>query len=286
MILVTGATGSNGSELIRQLAPRGVRIRAMARKAPTTPNALPHNVEFVSADFNDEGSLKKALDGVERAFLATNSTHRVESQQLCFVQAAAASGVRHVVYLSQLHARPDSPVRFLRYHAVVEAALAYSGMAYTNLRPNLFMQGLLAFAPSIRSQGRFYAPAGDARVSVVDVRDIAAVAATTLTQPGHGGKTYNITGPEALTHRQLANQISDVVGKPVEYVDVSEVAMRGTLLSYGMPAWQADGLIEDYEHYRRGEAAAVSQDVERVTGTPPRSFGAFLSDYKQAFLSS
>ncbi len=285
MILVTGATGTNGSELIRKLSPRGVRIRAMARKPPKAPTTLAPNVEFVAANFDDEPSLAKALKGVDSAFLTTNSSERVESQQLCFVQAAAAAGVRRIVYLSQLHARPDSPVRFLRYHANIEAALAYSGMACTHLRPNLFMQGLLAFAPSIQSQGRFYAMAGDAKVSLVDVRDIAAVAAAALTESGHEGKSYDITGPEALTHQQLAAQISAVIGKPVEYVDVPDGSMRGTLSSYGMPAWQADGLIEDYEHYRRGEAAGLSQDVEKVTGTPPRSFQTFLDDYKQAFLN-
>ena len=185
MILVTGATGSNGSALIPLLAAQGVSVRAMARNAPKAPNTFAPNVEFVAADFDDEASLTKALKGVESAFLTTNSSDRVASQQLCFVKAAADAGVRHVVYLSQLHARPSSPVRFLRYHAEAEAALAYSGMAYTNLRPNFFMQGMLAFAPSIQSQGRFYAPAGDARVSLVDVRDIAAVAAATLTNPGH-----------------------------------------------------------------------------------------------------
>lgn len=285
MILVTGATGSNGSALIPLLAAQGVSVRAMARKAPKAPNTFAPNVEFVAADFDDEASLTKALEGIESAFLTTNSSDRVASQQLCFVKAAADAGVRHVVYLSQLHARPSSPVRFLRYHAEVETALAYSGMAYTNLRPNLFMQGMLAFAPSIESQGRFYAPAGDARVSLVDVRDIAAVAAATLTNPGHEGKSYDITGPEALTHQQLAAQISAAIGKQVEYVDVPDSTMRGKLSSYGLPAWQADGLIEDYEHYRRGEAAGVTKDVEKVTGYPPRSFRTFLNDHKQAFLS-
>lgn len=286
MILVTGATGSNGSELIRQLSPRGVPIRAMARKPPGDPNALAPNVEFVAADFDDEASLTKVLEGVESAFLTTNSSERVASQQLCFVQAAANAGVRHLVYLSQLHARPDSPVRFLRYHAVVETALAYSGMAYTNLRANLFMQGLLAFAPSIQSQGLFSVPVGDAKVSLVDVRDIAAVAAATLTGTGHEGKSYDITGPEALTHKQLAAQISAAIGKPVAYVDVPDVTMRRNLLSFGMPAWQADGLIEDYEHYRRGEASDISNDVQKVTGRASRPFSTFLHDYKPAFLNT
>ncbi len=283
MILVTGATGGNGTELIKQLEPLGILIRAMVRKLPTEAGFRSNNVEFVSGDFDDRESLVKALRGVDRAFLTTNSSERVEEQQLRFVEAAKESGVRHVVYLSQLHADQDSPVRFLRYHAIVEEALAASGMSFTCLRPNLYMQALLGFAGSIESEGRFFAPAGDARVSLVDVRDIAEVAAAALTGEGHEGKVYDITGPEALTHRELASQFSEALGKQVDYIDVPDAAMQEALLAYGMPLWQAEGLVEDYGHYRRGEAPGVSGDVQKVTGHAPRSFRSFLKDYKAVF---
>ena len=156
-------------------------------------------------------------------------------------------------------------------------------MAFTHLRPNLYMQGLLALAGSIKSDGRMLAPAGNARVSIVDVRDIAAVAAEALTQHRHRGKSYDITGPESLAHADLAAQLSTVLGKEVTFVDIPEGAMRDALLSFGFPAWQADGLIEDYAHYRRGEAAAISPDVEEVTGRRPHTFLQFAGDYKQAF---
>jgi len=183
MILITGATGNNGTEIIRRLAGSGARVRAMVRKYPDGTDALP-GVEYVMADFDDHVSIRRALDSVHRAFLTTNSTERVEAQQLNFVEQARAAGVRHIVYLSQLHAARSSPVRFLRYHAVVEDAIGSSGMAFTHLRPNLYMQGLLGFRSSIATEGRFFASAGDASVSIVDVRDIAAVAAAALTQGG------------------------------------------------------------------------------------------------------
>jgi uncharacterized protein YbjT (DUF2867 family) len=150
-----------------------------------TPNA---ELEYVQADFDDPASLRKILTGVQRAFLVTNSSERVEERQLRFVALARAAGVKHIVYLSQLHAASTSPLRFLRYHAAVEEALRTSGMSYTNLRPNLYMQGLLMIGRSIATEGRFFAPAGNARVSVVDVRDIAAVAVAALTKSGHEGK--------------------------------------------------------------------------------------------------
>lgn len=120
-------------------------------------------------------------------------------------------------------------------------------------------------------------------MSIVDVRDIAAVAAAALTESGHEGKTYDITGPEALTHAEMASHLSDAVGKQITFVDIPEDAMRDALVGFGLPQWQADGLIEDYAHYRRGEAATISRAVQEVTGQPSRSFAAFVRDYQQAF---
>jgi len=157
-------------------------------------------------------------------------------------------------------------------------------MTFTHLRPNLYMQGLLAFASSIGSEGSFFAPIGEARVSIVDVRDIAAVAAAALIESGHEGKTYDITGPESLTHGEMASQLSDALEKKITFVDIPEGAMRNALIGFGLPEWQAGGLVEDYAHYRRGEAESVSDAVREVTGHAARSFAAFARDYKQAFL--
>src|SRR5262245_44373869 len=283
MILVTGATGNNGAEITKRLTGSWLRGRAMVRKHPHATDSL-HNVEYVTADFAAPESIRQAREGVHRAFLTTNSTERVEAQQLNFVKQALAARVRYIVYLSQLQATRNSPVRFLRYHAVVEDAIRSSGMAFTHLRPNLYMQGLLGFRSSIATEGRFFASAGDASVSIVDVRDIAAIAAAALTEEGHVGRAYDITGPEALTHAEMASVFTTVLGRPVLYVDLPEAAMRDGLLRFGFPEWQADGLIEDYAHYRRGEAADVSTAVEDVTGQPPHSFRQFVQDYRQSFL--
>ncbi len=287
MILVTGATGKNGVEILQRLSGRGEPIRAMVRKQRGIVNFTPNcALEFVEADFDDTASLRKALDGVQRAFLVTNSSEQVEERQLRFIALARESGVKHIVYLSQLHASSASPLRFLRYHAAVEEALRKSGMSYTNLRPNLYMQGLLMIGKSIATEGRFFAPAGDARVSVVDVRDIAAVAVAALTQTRHEGKTYDLTGPEALTHAGMAEQLSQALNRPITFVDLPEKAFRDALRGFHMPDWQADGLIEDYAHYRRGEAAGITSAVKEVTGEAPRSFREFARDHQAAFLQT
>ncbi len=159
-------------------------------------------------------------------------------------------------------------------------------MAHTFLRPNLFMQGLLNFAPTIATQGAFYAAAGDAKVSVVDVRDIADAAVAALTVPGHEGRTYELTGPQALTHAEMASTVSEALGRPVRFVDIAPEVMRDSLARLGFPDWQADGLIEDYAHYRRGEAAGITTGVRDATGNEPRSFDRFAADYAAAFLST
>lgn len=280
MILFTGATGTVGFEVAKLLDQQGVSAKALVRSPEAAEKlaGLSHIIP-VMGDLDDAASVAAALAGVETAFLLTKSSERAESQQLGFVAAAKAAGVRHIVKFSQVHADVASPVRFLRYHAVVEAAIKASGMAYTFLRANLFMQEMLAFREPIRQQGRIFAPIGEAPVSLVDVRDLAEVAVAALTGAGHDNKSYDLTGPEALSHAELADQIGRAIGRRIEHVQLAPEQMRQIMLSYQFPEWQTDGLIEDYAHYDRGEAAGISGDVERVTGKKARSFEVFLGDY-------
>jgi len=239
--------------------------------------------QIVVADFNDSDSLVNALAGIDRAFLLTNSSEQAEAQQRTFVDVAGRVGVKHIVKLSQWAADANSPVRFLRYHAAVDKHIKESGLSYTFLRPNLFMQGLLVFREPIMTQGKFFAAAGTAKISAIDVRDIAAAAVAALTEDGHEGKTYDLTGPEALSHGEMAAKLSQVLQRQVEYVDVPPEAMKEALLRVGFPLWQADGLVEDYAHYRRGEAATIASGVEDATGAFPHSFDSFARDYAPAF---
>ena len=284
-ILITGATGNIGRELTSLLARRGIPFRAMVRN-PDQEKALTSlpGVDVVAGDFNNPATIASALDGIERAFLLTPSSEQAEGQQLRFVEQARKAGVRHLVKLSQLSADVHSPVRFLRYHAVVEQAIRDSGLDFTFLRPNLFMQGLLSFRQTIARSGQFYAPIGEAAVSVVDVRDIASVAAAALTEADYAGQTYTLTGPDALTHTAMANMLSTALDRPVTFVNSTPEQMRATLEQIGFPVWQADGLLEDYAHYSRNEAAAVTTGVQDATGQAARSFADFARDYASAFL--
>jgi uncharacterized protein YbjT (DUF2867 family) len=279
-ILVAGATGNTGAPLVELLAARGAKVRAMVRSTGST--VAGPGVETVVADLDDPGSVARALAGVRAAYLVTPSSERAERQQVGFVEAAARAGVEHLVKLSQLAADPGSPVRFLRYHAAVERRVRELGLGYTFLRPNLFFQGLLAMAGPVRVQGLVFAPIGGARVSALDTRDIAAVAATVLTEPGHLGATYTLTGPDAVTHAEIAAAIGAATGRPVGFRDVEPAAFAAALRGV-LPPWQVDGLLEDYAHYARGEAAAVLPTVERLTGRPARTLAGFAADHADRF---
>lgn len=282
-LLISGATGMIGGLLVDALLERGEPLLAMVRPGTKRDRLADRpGVDLVEGDFDDVRSLERALQGVQRAFLVTNSSERTEAQQKAFVAAAEAAGVDHVVKLSQLHAAASSPVRFLRYHAAVEAAIEQSGMAYTFVRPNLIMQAYLPFAPLIAA-GRLQAPINQARVSMVDARDIAAVAAAALTENGHERRTYDVTGPDALTHDEIAVAFGAAAGHEVRFEPVTSAAFRVTMEQAGMPPWQAEGLVEDYAHYGRGEAADVSPDVQRVTGRPARSLREFAAEHAAAY---
>jgi uncharacterized protein YbjT (DUF2867 family) len=176
-ILITGATGNIGRELTKLLSKKGISFRALVRSPRQAKElaTLPGS-ELVEGDFNNQDSLRNALQGMEKAFLLTNSSEFAQQQQSSFVEAGSQTGLKHIVKLSQWAAAPDSPVRFLRYHAVVENLIKNSGIAYTFLRPNLFMQGLLGFRQTIVEKGKFYGAVGDSKISLIDIRDIAAVA--------------------------------------------------------------------------------------------------------------
>jgi uncharacterized protein YbjT (DUF2867 family) len=289
-VLVTGATGNTGAPLVELLAQRGVAVRAMARdedgaarlRAEYASRYGTGAVQIVVADFERPEQLADAVKGVAAAYLVTPSSERAQAQQEQFVRLAADAGVAHVVKLSQLAANESSPVRFLRYHAAVERRIQELDLGYTFLRPNLFFQGLLAMAATIRRQGRMFAPIGQARISAIDVRDIAAVAATALTEPGHTAATYTLTGPEAVTHNEIAAALTAATGHEVQFLDVTPAAFAEQLRGV-LPDWQVDGLLEDYAHYARGEASEVLPTVAEITGRPARDLTGFATDYADAF---
>jgi uncharacterized protein YbjT (DUF2867 family) len=283
MILVTGATGTVGRAVLAELTKRGAACRAMYRREEEARKA-PTGASTVIADFASNHTLKGAVSGVEVVYLVCSPIPALAELESNVIDASRESGVKHIVLNSALGAE-DYPKSFPAWHRIVEDKLKASGLAYTILRPNSFMQNILAYnAPSIRAQGAFYASVGDGRTSFLDVRDIAAVAATALTAPvDHVGKTYELNGPEAVTYKELADRISRVASRTVNYVDIPEAAQRQSMLDLGMPEWQVTALLELQQYYKEGRGGDLTDVLPGLLGRAPVRLNDFLEEYKDEF---
>ena len=284
MILITGATGALGHELTRNLFDRSLPVRAFVRDRSRAKSLSFPGIELFMGDFARPSTFDGALAGVDQLFLLNPSSPQLEQPLRNFVDAAKRAQLKHIVNLSQFSTDDAASGRYSRYHAAVESHIMKSRVPYTFLRPNLFMQSLLCFRSIISSQGTLFAPIGSAKVSVIDIRDVAAVAVASLTQSTHEGKTYQLTGPEALSYAEMARQLSQALGKTIKHIDVPPKNMLQTLLDLGVPAWRSDALMEDYDRYRRGEAAAVTTAVFDAIQREPTRFSQFAADYAHQFV--
>jgi uncharacterized protein YbjT (DUF2867 family) len=280
MILITGASGNVGREVVKQALAVGLKIRATFQSAYTAAQA-PAGLEGVIMDYAKPETIRPALQGVEKIFLVGPPVRDLPAMEATFIKEVRAAGHKHVVKLSALGGRESM---FPSGHRDSEENIEASGLPYTFLRPNGFMQNLVNYnADTIRSQNAFYGCQGTGAVSLVDIRDIAAVAVIVLAATGHEGKSYALTGGEALTNEQVAEKVSGVAGRNIRYVDLSPAEFKKAILSAGTPEWSADALLDLQRLYREGKASQVTNDVERITGRKPITFDQFARDYAFAF---
>jgi uncharacterized protein YbjT (DUF2867 family) len=276
MILVTGATGLSGSAVIREFARQHEKVRALVRSRTKARafEAFP-TVEIVEGDMLRPQTLEAALHGVDRVLMISSADQQLVETQCTFIDAARKAGVRHIVKFSGLNAAPDSPFLFTRMHAEIERYLERSGLEWTHLRPSQFMQLYFREAPTIVAESAFYLPLEDAKFAPVDVEDIAKVAFTLLRTGGHEGIHYNMTGPQALTMTEVAEQISLAIGKPVRYVNVAPEERRGALLAAGIPPYFADALDIQAKERRKGAESTVHAGTHETFGIHPTTFAEF-----------
>jgi uncharacterized protein YbjT (DUF2867 family) len=285
MILVTGASGNVGRAVLNEVARSGAKHKAMYRSANEAAKA-PAGTQSVVADFAKKETLAPALRDVDAVYLVCSPIPDLPRLETNMIEACRAAGVRHVVLNSALGAG-DYPKSFASWHRQVEDKLKdNSGISYTILRPNSFHQNVVTyFAPSIRAQGVFYNCMGNARVSFIDVRDIAVVAAKALADGEHSWKIYELNGPEALTYAELAEKISKHAGRRVKYVDISVDAQRKAMLDQGMPAWQVDALLDLQAYYTSGKGGEVDQLLPNLLGRQPINMDRFLAEFAGEFRS-
>jgi uncharacterized protein YbjT (DUF2867 family) len=283
-VLVTGATGNVGAQVIRDLKSRGETVRAFVRDPDRAAERLGDGVEFVPGDFSDAASLRRAMEGVDRVFLACANHPRQVEYEANVIDAAAAAGVRRVVKLSALGAEIGSPVAFWDAHGRIEQHLRASGLPSTILRPSTYMTNVLGSAEAIGHTGKLFAPAGGARIAMIDPRDVGTVAASVLTEEGHEGKTYTLTGPDSITYDDISGDLSRATGRRLDFVSVPDKAARRSMVEAGMPAWFADNLVTLFGLLRQGAVARTTDTVRVLTGDEPHSFGDFASDHALLFV--
>jgi uncharacterized protein YbjT (DUF2867 family) len=282
VILVTGATGKVGQEVVRQLATAGVPARALVRDPIRASSIRIPGIEIVVGDLARPDTLSPAFAGVDRVFLLTPAAPDQVELQANALEAARRAGAQRIVKLS-VAGGPDAGTQIGRWHWATEKQIEASGLGFTFLRPTLYMQQMLSYAPSIAATGTFSAPMGAGEIAVVDTRDVASVAVTVLTEDGHDRRIYDLTGPEALSYDRMADAISDAIGKKVVYAHVPPEYTRKQMLADGLPHWLVDDMLVLAASFRDGYGAAVTSAVAEVAKHPPRSFRQFARDYAHVF---
>ena len=282
MILVTGSTGLIGTEVLRRLSQAGVPARALTRdlqKARQMPG-----ITWVAGDLGKPETLPGLFEGVKTLFLLTHYLEDMVELQHNAIAAARAAGVTHVVKVSAFATSDHSKAPIGRWHYQVEKELEESGLAWTMLRPHHFMQNLLAQAEYVITQGVIYSASGDGKIPYVDGRDVGAVAAVTLTTPGHAGKKYVLTGSEAISYRQAAEIIGKVIGKPVRFVDESQEEARARRVREGLPPAVIESALAISAYQRAGgKTVTITSTIADLTGRPPRTVEEFVREHASAF---
>ncbi|GAA4604361.1 uncharacterized protein YbjT (DUF2867 family) [Actinoplanes octamycinicus] len=281
-VLITGATGNVGAHLVRELRTRSAPVRALVRD-PTAAAARLGDAELAHGDFDDPASLRRALDGVTRVYLCAADGPRKVAHETAVIDAAAAAGVERIVKLSALHADPASPLPAYRWHGEIEEHLHRCGVPAVVLRPAFFMTNLLMVAAGVAQTGTLAAPTAGRRAAMIDIRDVAAVAAVTLLADPHAGHIYELTGPKAITFAEVAAALTAATGRRITSLDLTEEQARPRFAAAALPDWLTTQLAGVFGVLREGGFDRVTTDVPTLLGRPARGIAEFAHTFADAF---
>lgn len=283
MILVIGATGTVGRELVPQLLERGQAVRVMSRTPEKARALFGDAVEVARGDAGDGASLRAALAGVERVFLLTPPGMAGPPPDATVCELAARAGVRQIIRLSVLLAGGDERDPIAGWSTAAENAIKASGLAWTFLRPGGFMSNTLGWAETIKRERTVRALFADQKVAWIDPYDVAAVAARALTEEGHAGRAYPLSGPQALSPREQAAILAAALGTAIEVVDLPPAQVREALIAQGVPPERADVVLAARNADAAALGMAVFSTVEQVTGRPPHTYAEWVQAHLGAF---
>ena len=279
-ILVTGASGRAGKEMVRQLAAAGVNVRAALHYPDHDAEGRAAAVDYVEVDFERPDTLETAFRGVDKAVLITPEETSMVAMTRALVQAAERADVKHLVRVSFIRAGQGVGGRLLAWHREAEEIVAASPVPSTILRPNSYMQNFVTmYAPSIFVRGAFFTPMGSGRISYIDARDVADAAMSVLLGEGHENAVYELSGPEALSHVEIADMLTREAGQAIRYVDVGEDEACAALHRRGASDELIEALCELWLAMRHDEFAAPEPGTEQLLGRPPRRFQDFVREH-------
>lgn len=279
MILVIGATGTIGTELVAQLTEGGEKVRILTRD-PSKATKFGDKIEVIIGNLDEPRSLIPAMQDVERFFLITASTQQDKNALI----AAEETGAKHIVKISTQEAGWNPVEGHGHWHKEREELIRASGLTWTILRPSMFMNFALSWSQSVRQDGVIRSAGGSGKLGAIDPWDVAAVAKAALTSKDHDNVAYELTGPELLSFGDMALVLTKVIGRPVRHVEISETEQGEIFARMGAPKYAVDGLMETYSLVRAGRFAYLTQDVEQVTGRKPRSFETWVRQHIAAFI--
>jgi uncharacterized protein YbjT (DUF2867 family) len=280
-VLVTGATGNTGSGLVPALCNTGVEVRAFVRDEVKAQPLKDAGAEIVVGDLDQPATIEPAVEGVDKIYLLTWNGPTQEQQARNVIAAAQRTGNPHIVRHSMWGSERS---RIIQQGLRVEQALKSSGLPWTVLKPTFFMQNTMMAIQTIASDGVIYWDMQDGKLGMIDVRDIVDAALAVLTGEGHVGKSYILTGPQAISFYDVADTFSNVLGKQVKYVNVPGQAAFESMVGMGVPEWIAKGYTELMQGFSQGFASQTTDNVATLTGHPARSFEQFARDYAQMFV--
>ena len=282
MIYVTASGGHVGREIAKQAAKTGERVRVLAPDAEEAKALQAPGIEVLVGDRRKPATFADSLQGIDTAILLTRNAEDLADQDAQFAKAARSSGVTRIVKISAFNASLDESGA-KKFHAYAEEAIKDSGLGWTFLRPQFFMQNTLWFAEEIRNKGTFTLPMKTGRVGMIDFRDLAAVAAKCATDPSHAGKLYNLSGPELISPYDIAEKIARAIGQSVKYYDMEPDDFRKLLISLGKPEWLAEEMTRSWVAMSKGRSAVLTDEVKRVLGRDPTPFEQVARDYAHHF---
>jgi uncharacterized protein YbjT (DUF2867 family) len=282
-ILVSGATGNVGSRVVHELRGCGMPVRAFVRDADKAAAMLGDEVELAVGDFGDTGSIQAALDGVDGVFLACSNQPQQVEYETRVIDAAKEAGVRRIVKLSALGTELGSPVAFWDWHARIENHLRATEVPFVILRPTFSMANVLASAEAVQYTNKLFAPAGDAGIAMIHPQDVAAVASVALVEDGHEGKTYTLTGPDAITFGQVAGYLWGALGREIEYLNVPDEVALHSMVEQGLPEFVAGQIVTVFGFLRGGAQEQTTDAVRTLTGRDPVGFAGFASQHARLF---